>query len=73
MNSKQPRARQQVTVLTHHTHAGKPVEPGAVLDMSAGAAAAMVRWGAGEIVAELPAATEKQGGKPSHEDQSAGA
>jgi 3,4-dihydroxy-2-butanone 4-phosphate synthase len=72
MTGKQSAARKQVKVITHHTHAGKPVEPGTVLELTAGAASAMVRWGAGELVVDLSAAAEKQGGQPRSEDEGAG-
>lgn len=72
MSGEQSPLRQRVKVLTHHTHAGKPIAPGTVLELAAGAASAMVRWGAGEIVADLSAAAEKQNGQPSSEDEGAG-
>lgn len=48
-----------VKLLTHHTHAGKDLQPGDVIQVNAAAAQALVGWGVGEVL--TPA------GEPAHE------
>ena len=40
-----------VKLLTHHTHAGKDLQPGDVIEVNAAAAQALVGWGVGEVLA----------------------
>lgn len=40
-----------VKLLTHHTHAGKDMQPGDVIEVNAAAAQALVGWGVGEVLA----------------------
>lgn len=39
-----------VKLLTHHTHAGKEMQPGDVIEVNAAAAQALVGWGVGEVL-----------------------